>query len=193
MSVAKRLIQRIATVLIDEYRLNWVVASTHHPVVVIQARDVVFAPLTTAHWPSLDQSSTAKMSNSLSYARAGLAGFAMLADGIPLSVAHFAGRAHYDRDGTWLLRDGDVALMDIATEESARGRGLAVRLIADATAHYRAAGADRLIAFIWWSNRPSLRAFAKAGWRKIGLSFEYRRGDAWRSIRIPVATAAIRS
>jgi GNAT superfamily N-acetyltransferase len=185
----KRLIQRIAASFVDEYRLNWVVASAGTTSAARPMATVTFAPLTTGHWSSLEHSDTPDMRHSLSFARGGLEGFALLANDMPLTVAHFASRAEYDRDGTWRLRPGEVALMDIATEESARGCGLAPRLIAEATTHYQAAGNDRLIAFIWWSNRPSLHAFAKAGWRKVGLSLEYCRRGKWRSIIIPIGLA----
>jgi RimJ/RimL family protein N-acetyltransferase len=47
-------------------------------------------------------------------------------------------------------------------------------------------GCDKIIAFIWWSNTPSIRAFSKAGWKKIGFSVEILVADTWRSLRVPI-------
>ena len=77
--------------------------------------------------------------------------------------------------------------MDIATEEFARGKSYASALIAGVTERYMAQGTHRLIAFIWWSNTPSKRAFVKAGWRKIGLSIEVKIAGQWRGMRVPLS------
>ena len=131
-------------------------------------------------------SATPKMRSSLSFTRAGLTGLALVEEGRPVSVAHFATPADYDRAATWPLRATEVALMDIATEDAQRGRGLAVTLIRATTAHFLGAGKSRVICFIWWSNTPSLRAFTKAGWRRIGLSIEVCIGGKWLALRLPL-------
>jgi L-amino acid N-acyltransferase YncA len=101
-------------------------------------------------------------------------------------VVHFANLSQYDRAGTWSLRDGELALMDIVTEESARGSGLAVRLLEQTATQYLRLGTKRLIAFIWWSNGPSVRAFRKSGWHRIGLSVEWKIGARWFHLHIPL-------
>ena len=134
----------------------------------------------------LSGSATYKMRNSQSYADAGLAGLVLLDGGRPVSVAHFAEAGQYGRSATWPLREGEVALMDIATEEQMRGRGLAPQLILAATRFYLTRGRRGMIAFIWWSNDASRRAFEKAGWRRIGGSVELRFGKRWLRIRVPL-------
>ena len=167
--------------LLDEYRLNWIVASPpEDPGIGPDALTVRALDEDARH--ALDTSPTPKVRASLKFSEAGFEGLA-LADGPALlSVAHFATPANYDRHDTWPLRDGEYALVDIVTEEEARGQGHAATLIRAATRHY----GSRLIAYIWWTNHPSLRAFRSAGWRRIGFSFEWRTGGRWRSLRIPL-------
>lgn len=178
----KSLAKAVMGKLVAEYRINWIYAADRPDA----APDPAFAigPENSLHRAALHASPTGKMRNSQSFARAGLAGVVLAQAGHPLCVAHFAEPGQYDRCSTWPLRNGEVALMDIATEERARGQGLAVHLIRGATRHYLSLGHTRLIAFIWWSNAPSIRAFTKAGWRRIGLSIDVRGGRRWRSLRI---------
>ena len=91
-----------------------------------------------------------------------------------------------DRAATWPLRPSEVAVMDLATEDALRGRGLAVRLMQATTSAHLARGKSRVIAFIWWSNTPSLRALTKAGWRRIGLSVEVLVAGKWLALRLPL-------
>jgi L-amino acid N-acyltransferase YncA len=73
--------------------------------------------------------------------------------------------------GRWT--NDEVALVD-----------LAVRLIPAAMRAYLAQGYKRLVAFIWWSNAPSIRAFSKVGWQRIGMSVEWTIAGRWFAIRI---------
>lgn len=168
----------------SEYRINWIYAADTLP----DSDDEAFSiePEMAVHRAILRASPTSKMRNSQSYADAGLIGLVLTETGRPLAVAHFAEVNQYGRFSTWPLKDGEVALMDIATEESKRGRGLAPRLIRAATQHYLTQGRKRLIAFVWWNNSPSLRAFKKAGWRRIGCSVELRFGGHWLALRVPL-------
>jgi len=176
-------LHRVAHLIFKDYRINWIYAAdagyrtphvhgdTPHPV------DGELQRL-------LALSTTPKMANSLTYTRAGLEGFAIVREGLPLCVAHFARKEQYGRSATWPLGSNEVALMDIVTEGAARGQGLAPKLIAATTRHYLDAGFDRLIAFIWWRNSPSLRAFTAAGWYRAGLSIELQFARRWRCYRI---------
>lgn len=181
----KQFLRTGMTWLIRDYRINWIYATD----VVSQALpgpgDSI-VPADDALHAMLAVSTTEKMRNSLSYARGGLDGLALIRDGKPLCIAHFTGRGNYDRDDTWPLREDEVALMDIATQDEARGQGLAPLVMAAATRHYLTMPGRRMIAFIWWSNTPSLRAFAKAGWRRIGLGLEWEMAGRWWSIRLPM-------
>ncbi|MDF8333215.1 GNAT family N-acetyltransferase [Novosphingobium cyanobacteriorum] len=181
----KAALRALAGLLVRDYRINWIYAAEGTSPLLLRP-DEAIRPVDEALRNQLAQSRTAKVANSLSYANAGLEGLALLRDGDPLCVAHFAQGAQYGRAATWPLRSGEVALMDIATEDAARGQGLAPRMIAAASRHFLGAGALRMIAFIWWSNTPSVRAFRKAGWRRIGLSLEWQGRGPWRKLHIPL-------
>jgi GNAT superfamily N-acetyltransferase len=184
----KQATKSVVGMIVSEYRINWIFASSPE----LPARSAAHGqnapvPIDGDLLTLITASATPKVKNSISFNRAGLPGFAIVEAGKPVCVAHFASPEQYDRASTWPLREGERALMDIATEESARGRGLAVRLIAEATQLYRHQGVHQLIAFIWWSNTPSTRAFNKAGWQKIGLAVEIQIGSRWFSLRLPIA------
>lgn len=168
--------------LIADYRLNWIYASSGIP----EATGPEVVEAAPEHYGAIAESLTPKVKGSLSYARQGLPGMVLLENGRPASVAHFARPEQYSRHATWPLRTNEVALVDIATEQSERGRGLAVSLIRGATRRYLEAGADRVLAFIWWTNTPSVRAFRKAGWRRIGFSAEWQWRGRWYALRIPL-------
>jgi len=179
----KRLARALLGRLVADYRINWILACSVPP----QEPGEEAVRIDAAIMEQLAASPTPKMRGSLSYARAGLQGLSLVRSGAPVCVAHFATPGQYGRDGTWPLRDGEIALMDIATEEAMRGQGHAVRLIEAAGRHYLGRGRSRLIAFVWWSNSPSLRAFAKAGWRRIGLSLEWQRKGRWHALHLPLS------
>lgn len=181
----KRMAKAVARRAFQDYRINFIYASPAAPAPPVCPPGADIVALTPALIERLRQSPTRKVSNSVSFAAAGLAGLAVVEDGRPLSVAHVADFHQYDRHGTWPLATDEMALMDIATEEDARGRGLAVALIR-AAADRGLSGRKRMIAFIWWSNTPSLRAFAKAGWRRIGFSVELQTGGRWIGFRVPL-------
>lgn len=179
----KQVIKELAGRLVAEYRINWIYVSTAPDKA---ARSAELTEVDEALCALLDKSPTLQVRKAARYARSGLKGLALCEQGKPVCVAHFAEPEQYDRAATWPLAQGEAALMDISTEEAARGKGHAVRLIRQASEYYLGRGYRRLIAFIWWSNQPSVRAFTKAGWKRAGLSIEVRRGPRWRSLRIPL-------
>jgi RimJ/RimL family protein N-acetyltransferase len=204
----KALLRRLVGLAVSDYRVNWIYAADAPSALPLAPGDELRA-VDADLCEQLARSDTPKVANSLSYERAGLEGLVILRDDRPLCVAHFARPAQYDRAGTWPLDADKVALMDIATEEAARGQGLAPAMIAAATRRYLGAfssaaesprwrmsvgeaenaarpnpGARRMIAFIWWSNTPSVRAFVKAGWRRIGISLEWCDGTRWRHLHL---------
>lgn len=165
---------------LGEYRINRIVAA---PGQVDGAVDAAVMDETPQHIAQIAQSASAKFAGTALYGEAGLPGLVLVDEGRPVCAAHFADRDEYDRDSTWPLPANGIALIDIATDEAARGHGFAPRVIAEASRRYGAEGRP-LIAFIWWSNRPSLNAFRKAGWRIIGTSIEFYLFGRWRGLRI---------
>jgi hypothetical protein len=111
--------------LFKDYRLNAIYASVGLPDnAVPMPAHPGFTSVGPSHLAAMEHSQTAKIRGSARYGRDGLQGFAIVDQGIPVCAAHFAAPAQYNRTGTWPIKQGQWALMDIATEESARGRGL---------------------------------------------------------------------
>jgi GNAT superfamily N-acetyltransferase len=78
--------------------------------------------------------------------------------------------SRYEQDsGFWHLKPRDALLMMIRTHESCYGQGLATKLIQATSICVTAKGFDRLFARIWWSNKPSLLAFRRAGWSPVAF------------------------
>ncbi|QAY77466.1 GNAT family N-acetyltransferase [Sphingosinicella sp. BN140058] len=182
----KRLLKSLAASVFSEWRVNWILASPPTTAGASARDELAGAPLAEADAAALDRSPTHKVRNSLSYTRKGLEGRVLLLGSQIVAVAHFAALGGYEFGSIWPLAAEQLALVDIVTEERFRGRGYAARLIREACDHYKKLGIDSLLAFIWWTNGPSLRAFRKAGWTRIGLSVEVRVRSLWLRVRIPL-------
>jgi GNAT superfamily N-acetyltransferase len=63
--------------------------------------------------------------------------------------------------------DRGAFLVDLVTAARARGRGCAGTLLHAAASEMKSAGFQRLFARVWHTNRPSIRAFEKAGWSYV--------------------------
>jgi ribosomal-protein-alanine N-acetyltransferase len=71
---------------------------------------------------------------------------------------------------------GDAELLTVAVAPEVRGRGLGARLLAEAEAAARAAGAGRLFLEVAEGNAPARALYARAGYAQIGRRREYYRG-----------------
>lgn len=89
----------------------------------------------------------------------------------------------YKSRGFWQLQPGEAKLVQIIVLPNARGRGVASVLIRASAEAMAEAGFTALYARIWHSNRPSLRAFEKAGWLRTAFILEvnpFRAKKPWR-------------
>jgi len=100
------------------------------------------------------------------------AGFAAIENGVAVCSCWYWYGKRYRQRNFWPLRRSEAKLVEIATSEDSRGRGLASALIAFSTVNMQERGFTRLHARIWHSNQPSIRAFEKAGWRRRALVVE---------------------
>jgi GNAT superfamily N-acetyltransferase len=91
--------------------------------------------------------------------------FGAWSDGLLVSLCWFWWGERYRLSRTVWPLDGRAAkLVQISTDESFRGQGIAPRLIQYAAYKLQQQGMGPLYARIWHSNKPSIRAFRKAGW-----------------------------
>lgn len=82
---------------------------------------------------------------------------------------------HYRKARNFIpLAPGEGELVLLETVPEARGQGLAPRLLEYAVAQCGERGFHRLYCRIWHSNKPSIRAFTKAGWKRHQLALSLR-------------------
>lgn len=110
-------------------------------------------------------------------------GFGAFRDGRMLALVCCQWGARYAGRRSWPLPEGAAKIVHIVTLPAARGLGLAPVLIQHAESTLREQGRAPLLARIWHSNAPSMRAFKRAGWQPIGwlaLVNPLRRKQPWR-------------
>lgn len=81
----------------------------------------------------------------------------------------FAGSDPPIAEQQWYGGTDEAKLVQVIVAPTMRGRGAATSLIRFAGASMLHDGFDRLYARIWVTNLPSIRAFERAGWRRIAL------------------------
>lgn len=107
------------------------------------------------------------------YAGPDAIGFEWREDGRRLAWCWVWYGERYRRDRNfWPLGPAEAKLISLETRAEVRGRGIAPQLVAFARHEMARRGFDRLYARVWHSNRASLRAFAKAGWRRHAVVVE---------------------
>lgn len=72
----------------------------------------------------------------------------------------------------WPLTHGEAKLVQIISLPEMRGRGVATTLVTLSCRDMMQQGFHQTYARVWHSNTPSLRAFERAGWRRIALVIE---------------------
>jgi GNAT superfamily N-acetyltransferase len=93
------------------------------------------------------------------------------------------GERYATRD-SWPLVAGEAKLVQITVAPSARGQGIAPRLIAYAASQTLARGFSRVYARVWHSHRTSIHAFEKAGWRHVAGFLQFRIRGFRRRFRV---------
>lgn len=90
----------------------------------------------------------------------------------------------YKSRPVWPLEAGEAKVVMVKTDAAYRGRGIAPALLGYSAARMREAGFQRLYARIWHSNRASIGAFHKAGWRYMAfvMRVAFRKGRYLRLI-----------
>lgn len=78
----------------------------------------------------------------------------------------------YKTRGYWPLKVDECKLINLATLPEAKGKGLAPLIISQAAKKMSDLGFRKIYARVWHSNAASLRALAKAGWKRHSLVIE---------------------
>ncbi len=86
--------------------------------------------------------------------------------GALIAVAFFWHGERYRQRNFWPLRAGEAKLVQLLTIRAARGRGAATILVREATRAMFGQGFSKVFARVWHSNRASVSAFERAGFRR---------------------------
>jgi GNAT superfamily N-acetyltransferase len=73
----------------------------------------------------------------------------------------------YSTRNFWPIKKDEAKLVQLIVLPCMRGQGIARQLIEFATHDMSRFGFKYAYARIWWSNKPSLRVFQRAGWHRI--------------------------
>lgn len=116
----------------------------------------------------VEAATEAALRESAWYLGDGSHGFGCFAGAELVGLAFYWHADRYRRRHSVSIGSHDAKLVHIVTTPAMRGRGIAAMLIDRSAVAMRARGFQTLYARIWHSNRPSLHAFARAGWRPKG-------------------------
>lgn len=98
--------------------------------------------------------------------------YACLEDARIVGLCFFWHGIGYSKRNFWPLREHEAKLVQLFVLPEMRGQGIARRLIEAATQDMSRRGFSYVYARIWRSNKPSLRAFERAGWQRVATVIE---------------------
>ena len=90
----------------------------------------------------------------------------------------------YRQRNFWPLGDNEGKLVQVVVVPEMRGQGVATSLLRSSAEEMISRGFRNRYARVWHSTRPSLYAFAMAGWRRIALVIEINPLRAKRPLRL---------
>jgi GNAT superfamily N-acetyltransferase len=186
LDLAKAALKKLARILVGDYAAYYIYASP----------DQGYGAPSTAERPDLrvaevDVGTIQSCAEPLIRAQAhylgpGAHAYACLLDeGIAAVCIYWFGERYRTRN-FWPLREDEAKLVQVVTLPEMRGRGVATILIASSCRAMLERGFHRAYARIWHSNAPSLRAFDRAGWRRLALVLEVNPLRWPRPIRLRV-------
>lgn len=151
------IVQRVARAVLGDYKV-FAILTVDLPMPEAAPADASFVRI---------YSTPAEPAEGAGYAGEDAFGYEWREDGRRLCSCWVWYGDRYRRDRNyWPLKPGEAKLISLETKPEARGKGIAPRLIAHVCAHMQSLGFQRMYCRIWHSNTSSLRALAKAGWRR---------------------------
>ncbi len=110
--------------------------------------------------------------------------YACMNDARIVGLCFFWYGKRYSTRNFWPLKENEAKLVQLIVLPEMRGRRIASRLIEFATHDMSRLGFRYVYARIWWSNRSSLRAFERAGWRRIATVIDVYLRDQTKPLRL---------
>ena len=115
----------------------------------------------------LDKETSPDLRDQAGYAGDGATVYAYIEQEKILGICCYWEGERYRTRNFWPLQEDEAKLVQIIVTPEARGKGVAPALITHSCADLQENGKNRCYARIWHSNKPSIRAFEKAGWKHI--------------------------
>ncbi|AZP12223.1 GNAT family N-acetyltransferase [Undibacterium parvum] len=186
MNTMKQLLKALAKILLGEYALYYIYTRS--------AKDSPLAPAKVPHAftvQTVDAAMILKSEDPLILQQAGYLGsgtfaYACLEGPRIVGLCFYWFGERYRERNFWPLLEREAKLVQIISLAEMRGRGIASRLIEISCQDLLAQKFERIYARIWHSNLPSIKAFERAGWKRIALVIEInplRRAESFK-IRI---------
>jgi GNAT superfamily N-acetyltransferase len=176
----KRALKAAAGALLGSYRINRIYQLPAGAGERLSAPHVTIRRLEAPPNSAAD----AKLLERFSYAGEDAHGFGLFVDDELASICWLWGHRRFDDPLLWVLKEGDVILVDLLTAEKYNGRGLAPVLVSFAAEEMRRLGKRGLYTWMWFTHRASSRVFDKAGWVQIAWVVEIHPFGSRRPLRI---------
>lgn len=112
--------------------------------------------------------------------------YACISDSRIVGLCFFWYGKRYRARNFWPLEENEAKLVQLIVLPEMRGRGVARGLIEFATRDMFRLGFKHAYARIWWSNKPSLRVFERAGWRRMATVMEIHLPGRTKPLRLKV-------
>lgn len=186
MNTMKQLLKALAKLLLGEYALYY-----------IYTRSTKDAPLPHSKLPcaftvlAVDATMILKSEDPLilqqvGYLGSGTFAYACLEGERIVGVCFYWFGERYRERNFWPLLEREAKLVQIISLAEMRGRGIASRLIELSCQDLLAQKFERVYARIWHSNLPSIKAFERAGWKRISLVIEINPLRRAQSIKLRI-------
>jgi len=171
VSVLRELLKAVARGLLGRYEINRIYGCDLAKPPGVPSSDY---PMRRVVVDEVGGAEHGAIRNRASYGGPGAVGFGLWEHGKLTCLCWFWDSTRYRDWKTWRIGEREAIMVDLLTVDGDRRRGLASALIAYAAAEMKRAGYERLYAWVWHSNLPSIRTFERAGWRWLALVIEVR-------------------
>ncbi len=182
----KEIIKKLARAILGDYSAYQIYESSSEQARMPEPQDRTTFRVLPVDALVISSSTELLIREQAGYAGPGAQAYACFDGSRMVGVCFFWSGSRYQSRNFWALKDGEAKLVQIVSVPDMRGHGVATMLIEQSRRDMMQRGFTKAYARVWHSNTPSLRAFDRAGWRRIALVLEinpFRQSRPWR-IRI---------
>lgn len=172
LGLVKEFAKKLARMLLGEYSAYHIYASPSEGFLAPRTGTNETFRVAPVDEDAVNSSNEALIREQLGYAGPGAHAYACFDGDRVVGICFYWFGTRYLKRNFWPLLDGEAKLVQIISLPEMRGRGVASLLIESSCRDMMSRGFGRAYARIWHSNKPSLRAFERAHWRRIALVIE---------------------